>query len=171
MTRRMVIRHEWANGSRVRADAEEAAAQLAQLAERDGAVLLPAVVEVSREARAPLHNDFEWHDPTAAHLYRLGQAGHVVRSLRRVTVDFDTEEIQPPERVYIPMTRAEPAGDTPAASATYVPVRLVQSAEEQTSRLRETALARIERLAAELRALAACADIAGDLAEVIERHR
>lgn len=171
MARRLVIRHEWANGSRVRADVEDAAAQLAQLAERDGAVLLPAVLEASRESRAPLHHDFEWHDPTAAHLYRLGQAGHVVRSLRRVTVDLETEEVQPPERVYIPMTRAEPAGDTPPASATYVPVRLVQDAEEQAARLRESAIARIERLAAELRALTACADIAGDLAEVIKRYR
>lgn len=171
MQTRMVIRHEWANGSRIGADADAAAAQLAQLAARDGAVLLAAVIEASRESTAPLHDAFEWDDPTAANLYRLDQAGHVVRCLRRVTVDIQTEEEQPPERVYIPMTRAEPKGDTPAPTATYVPVALVRTDEEQAARLRETALTRIERLAAELRSLAACADIAGDLDEMIEKYR
>lgn len=167
----IVIRHEWAAGARISGDAEKAAQLFAALTERDGAVLLGAVVDSNRDPQAPLHGDYEWDDPTAAQLYRLEQAGHQVRSLRRITVDAHTEEEQPPERVYVPMRVVHTDNGVPSAAATYVPVALAQSEDEQAGRIRAQAVARIERLATEYKAIGACSDIAADLADLAEKYR
>jgi hypothetical protein len=169
----IVVRHEWAPGARIGAAPDAAAEQLARLAERDGGVQLGAVVATSRDPAAPLHGEFEWDDQAAATQYRLGQAGHVVRCLRRVTVDVRTEEEQPPERVYVPLTvlRREADDGAPPPAATYVPLTLARDAGEQRDRLRAQALARVDRLVAELKTITACADIAEDLAALLEKWR
>lgn len=179
MQRTMIVRHEWARGTRIHTDANVAAKHLEELRDEEGRLTLRSVVDANRDERAPLHHEFEWDDTLAADAYRITQAGHIVRSIRRVQVDLRTEEELPPERPYIPVslvrapepTREQTPPSVPPPSATYTLVTLAASEDQQHERMRASLLTRIERLAHEARGLAPCADIAEDLAELIEKYR
>lgn len=168
---RLVIGHRWGSGAHVKGDAAEAAKQFEALRSiHDGTLPLTAVIDANREPAAPLHHDFEWHDPLAAHLYRLEQAGYLVRSHRTLTVDTRTEEPLPPERSYIPLQSVTPSSaPVPAASHVYVPVAMASTEDQQTEQLRQRAFGRLQRLADELRSLGACADIAEAIDDLLER--
>lgn len=171
MNQRLVIRHEWAPGARISGDADKVAVQLAALTEQEGELRLDSVVAANMSEDAPLHNDFEWDDSAAAHLYRLGEAGHAVRSLRRIAVNTRTEEEEPPERVYVPRKVVMAADDIRPSGYTYVPLVIAQTDDEHEGRLRATALGRIERLITEFQSIAALADLAGDLADLLMKYR
>lgn len=55
-----------------------------------GSVDKRVLVENARPAKAPLHPCFEWNDPKAAELYRLGQARNIVNA---VTVKIEGHEV------------------------------------------------------------------------------
>lgn len=167
---RLVIRHEWAPGSRISGDANAAARQLAALTERDGALHLDAVVVANEPEDAPLHQAFEWDDLTAAQMYRLLQAGHAVRSIRRIAVNTRTEEEEAPERVYIPRRLVGRESGEESAHI-YVPVALARDDGEQADRMRMGALARIDRLVVEFQSVPALQDIAGDLSDLLMKYR
>ena len=58
-----------------------AAAELATIYQRDGAVTATAVVEEARTAVSPLHTAFEWDDAVAGEKYRERQAENLMRQL------------------------------------------------------------------------------------------
>ncbi len=72
--------YQWKAASRIKADAERAAAQFAALDQTVG-LTQQTVLDANRPADAPLHSEFEWDDTAAAEQYRLHQAGHLIRSL------------------------------------------------------------------------------------------
>ena len=56
---------------------------LEEIRDGNGGHLTPAaVVDASRSANAPLHNEFEWNDGIAAELHRQEQARNLIRSIR-----------------------------------------------------------------------------------------
>jgi hypothetical protein len=68
------------------------------------------VLEDGRRIDAPHHNIFEWEDSVAAEQYRLGQAGHILRSI--VIVRTDSPEAKKPIRAFvhvIPPEQKDPA--------------------------------------------------------------
>lgn len=72
--------YQWKSASRVKADPNAAAEQFEQLTQTVG-LTQQTVLDANRPEDAPLHNEFEWSDAEAAELYRLHQAGHLIRSL------------------------------------------------------------------------------------------
>jgi hypothetical protein len=69
-----------------RDDAAIIGPQLVALAE-DGPVDARTVVDVARSANSPLNRYFEWNDEKAADLYRVGQAGSMMKAIRVRTVE------------------------------------------------------------------------------------
>lgn len=100
------------------------------LSEANGGQVTPSdVVAAAISEESPLHPHFEWDDVRAAHLYREGQAGYLLRSIV-VTVQHETgpqdvrafhsvvvasneghAEDHKPERKYITLERAQKVPD------------------------------------------------------------
>lgn len=59
------------------------------------------VVEKARDPKSPAHKYFEWRDSVAAHRYRLGQAGELIRSVKCEVV-FEDRVIVAPAYVHQP---------------------------------------------------------------------
>ena len=80
--------YQWKTASRIKADANEAGALFEHLEQTVG--LTPkTVLDASRAAGTPLHEEFEWDDAAAAEQYRLHQAGHLIRCICTVTETDD----------------------------------------------------------------------------------
>lgn len=61
--------------------ADVAAAEMQRAEAQYGALTPEALVDVSRDESAPLHDCFEWRDDVAAEKYRCVQAGNMIRSI------------------------------------------------------------------------------------------
>lgn len=82
---------------------ESVRAALLAIAQSHSGVLNPQViVTAARDPLSPLHDQFEWNDDDAAELYRLAQAGALVR---RVRITFVRENAGTKE-LHISTTRA-----------------------------------------------------------------
>lgn len=94
--------------------AGDAAKELLRIRKKHGELTPELVVEESRKEDAVLHKCFQWDDARAAELYRIEQAGRIIRN---IVVPYETSggeqrEIRligfaktsaSPQRVYIPM--------------------------------------------------------------------
>lgn len=60
--------------------------------ENFGRLTQEAVVKASRLKSSPLHLAFDWNDKTAAHKWRLSQAGYIIRKLDVVQADGGSSE-------------------------------------------------------------------------------
>lgn len=56
--------------------------QLEQIYRKEGKLTPALVLKEATNPEHPLHPRFEWDDPTAAHAYRLNQAGELIRSVK-----------------------------------------------------------------------------------------
>lgn len=65
---------------------------------RNGNMIAADVLKEARKASSPLHSVFEWDDKKAAHHFRLGQAGDLIRA---VVVMDDTKPGAPPVRAFV----------------------------------------------------------------------
>ena len=80
----------WKQGTVFKTDARTAFQEVERLnAQFGGSAPDGALVEASQAEEAPLHNEFEWSDPRAGELYRMGQEKKIKRSL--VVVSEPTE--------------------------------------------------------------------------------
>lgn len=96
--------YQWKTASRIKADANEAGALFEQLEQTVG--LTPkTVLDASRAAGTPLHEEFEWDDAAAAEQYRLHQAGHLIRCICTVTETGDGESS--PVRAFFKTTETD----------------------------------------------------------------
>lgn len=89
--------YKWKDAKQIRANANEAAQVMNQLAER-GALTAENLVEASKPGDAPLHNDFEWDNDKAANEYRKHQARNIINAL--VIVPDETVPTNEPVRAY-----------------------------------------------------------------------
>jgi len=83
----------WKTGSQIKADPNAAGAQFEQL-EKTAGVTAETVLNANKSKSAPLHNEFEWNNGTAAHLYRLHQSRHCIGSLCKVVETEEQQEIE-----------------------------------------------------------------------------
>lgn len=82
----MVYECKWKPGSHHKVDAQTAYEECQRVESERG--LTPAnLVDESRAEDAPLHEEFEWDDSTAAERYREVQAAEVIRHIITIRVD------------------------------------------------------------------------------------
>ena len=116
----------WKSGTHYKTPAHVAAQEMQKLHETVG--LTPHnLVEASRDETAPLHNEFEWNDSTAAEKYRETQAAQMIRSI--TFTETEQESIPEPIRMYFP-----------TGEKTYEPIQIIMSDKNKQQALLEHAL-------------------------------
>jgi hypothetical protein len=102
-THRPPVQYAWADGSRLKIDAQAAGEHLEKLRKLKGGPLSNEdIVADARSLRSPLHAHFEWDDQRAATMFRLDQAGYILRSITYVELVEDDEgnEVEMQRRRY-----------------------------------------------------------------------
>ena len=91
----------WKQGTVFKTDARTAFQEVERLnAQFGGSAPDGALVEASQAEDAPLHNEFEWSDPRAGELYRMGQEKKIKRSLVVVSEPTECNEAPIEIRLY-----------------------------------------------------------------------
>lgn len=107
--------YQWKPCSHIRADANTAGIVMEELA-KCGRLTAKNLLDESRPEGAPLHNEFEWDDATAAEEYRTSQARHIISC---ITVTNEESGVE--TRAFFNVSLCEP---------TYHPIEtLLQSAD------------------------------------------
>lgn len=96
------IRIEWRGGRTFRASPVVAHNTIEMIRKVTGTVTPAALVDASRSEDAPLHEEFEWDDNTAAEGFRRGQARQILNHLL-VVYRSDTSKESRPTRAYVAM--------------------------------------------------------------------
>lgn len=107
----MPVIYGWRPGSQISIDAAKAGRELERIEKALNRPLTAEdVLERARDDKNVLHGAFEWDDAKAAHEHRIGQAGHLMRS---ITVDISRSNlIDRPVRAYVNVTQGENRGYT-----------------------------------------------------------
>ena len=80
-------------GTRIKSSVDTVVTEI-QHATVDGRVGMQTLVDNAKPKDAPLHGEFDWHNPTAANKWRLEQARKIVQSVEFIPKD------SPPVRNY-----------------------------------------------------------------------
>ena len=119
--------YKWKDGARVKTAAEIAASVMNGLAKKNQ-LNAETLVNVSRPDDAPLHQEFEWDDPTAAEEWRKQQARCLIHSL--VVIDEESENKEP-IRMFFKIAES---------SSNYESIDMILRTEDSTEALRNLAL-------------------------------
>lgn len=143
---------------------EDIIAELTRLArDNDGRLTPDNVVDAAEDEASPLHQCFEWDNDAAAHMFRVEQARHLIRSVR-VDVTTSHHTVRVPAFVHDPECERGEQG--------YVSIRQLSSDEDKS---REVVIAEFSRAASALRRARAVAMALGieeqidDISEQIKR--
>jgi hypothetical protein len=143
---------------------EDIIAELTRLAKaNDGRLTPDNVVDAAEDEASPLHQCFEWDNDAAAHMFRVEQARHLIRSVR-VDVTTSHHTVRVPAFVHDPECERGEQG--------YVSIRQLSSDEDKS---REVVIAEFSRAASALRRARAVAMALGieeqidDISEQIKR--
>lgn len=119
---------------------EDIIAELTRLAKaNDGRLTPDNVVDAAQDEASPLHQCFEWDNDAAAHMFRVEQARHLIRSVR-VDVTTSHHTVRVPAFVHDPECERGEQG--------YVSIRQLASDEDKS---REVVIAEFSRAASALR--------------------
>lgn len=119
---------------------EDIIAELTRLAKANAGRLTPDnVVDAAQDEASPLHQCFEWDNDAAAHMFRVEQARHLIRSVR-VDVTTSHHTVRVPAFVHDPECERGEQG--------YVSIRQLSSDEDKS---REVVIAEFSRAASALR--------------------
>lgn len=120
--------------------------------------LSPAtLLDASRDASAPLHNEFEWRDDVAAEKYRLGQAQRIIQNLRIVVTRSDGTHEQ--ERSFVV---------TPGGKSRYVTLAAAMKNETWKKHLLEQAREDMVCFMSKYRRLEELANVNAAMAKALE---
>ena len=96
----------WKEGSQFKVDVEVAYREVERIrAKNGGNATAEAVVDAAKSKGNPLHGEFEWDDPTAAHEYRMTQARSLLRSIQVIREDMPNRPHRVYEVVRVPSTQ------------------------------------------------------------------
>lgn len=139
-------------------------AELTRLAKaNDGRLTPDNVVDAAEDKASPLHQCFEWDNDAAAHMFRVEQARHLIRSVR-VDVTTSHHTVRVPAFVHDPECERGEQG--------YVSIRQLSSDEDKS---REVVIAEFSRAASALKRARSVAMALGiedqidDISEQIKR--
>ena len=131
-----------------KAPAEVAGAICQQLSDSEAGLSPATLLDASRDASSPLHDDFEWRNDVAAEKYRLGQAQKIIQNLRIIVNRADGGEEK--ERSFVV---------TPGGKSAYVALSAALTNEEWRKHLLQQAREDAEVFMAKYRRLEELADV------------
>lgn len=151
--------YEWkdlASVRNIKADAQ-VAGEVCEKLEREGRLTPENLVEVSKDENAPLHNEFEWNDATAAKKYRRSQAQFIIQMLVVKSSDNEEEEKKPPVRAFFAIDKER---------RNYESVVTILESKDKTATLREQVVKELACFYGKYQAI-----FEGDLAKLGEEIR
>lgn len=86
--------YKFAPGFQLRTKPQLAGEFLQSIEDKHNQLTPELVLKESRNPEAPIHDEFEWDDETAAHRWRLEQAGYIIRAVVAIVVGQDGKEKQ-----------------------------------------------------------------------------
>jgi hypothetical protein len=134
------------------------------LRDADGYLATEAVVDAAADPSSPLHGHFEWLDNKAGHLYRLGQARALIRTLR-IPVRIGTALVT--SVAYVP---------APRVSGSYQRLDEIEPRSETAKAVVLAELSRVSFALSRARKIAAVVDLGHEVDELLDalatvRHR
>ncbi len=80
--------YEWKGGYHApKIKAQVVGEHLDRIKEQRGSLTADIVLADAKRKRSPIHKVFDWNDTTAAHKFRLGEAGRLIRCINITHVD------------------------------------------------------------------------------------
>lgn len=98
--------YKWKEASRIKANPDEAAVVMFDLANKNS-LDAESLVEVSKPEDAPLHSDFDWNDTEAAVKWRNHQARNIINALVLVPEENEALKSQEPVRAFFKITETQ----------------------------------------------------------------
>lgn len=156
----------WRMGASFRGDANLFATQLQQLKSPEGTIEVDEVLEAQRPQDAPLHEDIEWDDATAAYRYRIDTITDAMGALRVIPVDVVREEPMPPVRALVPTRIIDKENGTPRSY--FFTVSTVEEEETNINEMvRRQAISDLRSLTRRIASMPGCQDIAEQLEQIL----
>jgi hypothetical protein len=95
--------YQFKEGAHLKGDAQAVGERLEAIRAKAG--LTPeAVITDAASSKSVLHPLFDWDDTSAAHKYRLEQAGHIIRCVTVVTEPDETDTKDRQFRAFVPVS-------------------------------------------------------------------
>lgn len=123
--------YKWKEGSRLKSNPAVAAVVLTKLAEKN-VLTAEKLVEVSKPVDAPLHDEFDWNNDTAAEKWRNHQARNIINAL--VIVPDEEMKISEPVRAFFQLE---------STSKEYTELRTIMKRPDQREMLLKQALSEL----------------------------
>lgn len=98
--------YKWKEASRIKANPDEAAVVMFDLANKNS-LDAESLVEVSKPEDAPLHGDFDWNDTEAAIKWRNHQARNIINALVLVPEENEALKSKEPVRAFFKITETQ----------------------------------------------------------------
>lgn len=107
--------YQWKPAAGIKVDPDVAGAVMERLrTTNNGRLTGELLVAEAQPKTSPLHDAFEWNNHRAAHLYRVDQAAHLIRSIEVVKVVGGQQK---PIRAFVSVVRDEDRSYTSTAHA------------------------------------------------------
>jgi hypothetical protein len=90
--------YQWKSGSRIKADAQKSGELFERLSNTEEGLTARTLLDANRPKNAPLHNEYEWNDETAADNWRLHQSRHFINSIAIIATT--SEDVETPVRAF-----------------------------------------------------------------------
>lgn len=90
--------YQWKSGSRIKADAQKSGELFEQLSNTAEGLTARTLLDANKPETAPLHNEYEWNDETAADNWRLHQSRHFINSI--AIIETTSEDVETPVRAF-----------------------------------------------------------------------
>lgn len=114
----MSASYRWKPGVVTRVDAQAAGEELERIRVRhNGRLDQENLLQEAEKKASPLHDHFEWNDRTAAHQYRLEQAGYLIRSIEVIIPPKRPDEEPSAVRAFVNVVRDEDRSYTSVSHA------------------------------------------------------
>lgn len=84
--------YQWKSGSRIKADAQKSGELFERLSNTEEGLTARTLLDANRPKNAPLHNEYEWNDETAADNWRLHQSRHFINSIAVIATTSENVE-------------------------------------------------------------------------------
>lgn len=149
--------YEFKPGSRIKVNAQ-VAGEVCEKLEAQGNLSAETLLEVSRPVNAPLHDEFEWDDGTAAEEYRKMQARHIINCL---VVKIEDSPAAEPVRVFFNLCREE---------REYLHINTILQDPDDTAALLKRALSELDAFAKKYRQLTELAAVMAAIDETMEKE-
>jgi len=156
----------WKPGADIKISPIDANAELQRIKEEHGDVYDEVIVEEAGSPTSPLHSEFEWDDPTAAHEYRRTQARQLMRSLVIVYKHPDTKEPRTVRAWEHVRTDTRKRG-----ACNYVPIQEIMKDRPARESFMETAYRELEAWLDRWEDLEAISDLASGVGRLLSRVR